>query len=49
LTGGEGVLESAFAGYRPVAGAPPTRRRTSADPLNSAEYLATPSRQGSHA
>ncbi len=49
LTGGEGVLESAFAGYRPVAGASPTRRRTSADPLNRAEYLATLSRQGSHA
>ena len=25
LTGGEGVLESSFAGYRPVAGAPPRR------------------------
>jgi ribosomal protection tetracycline resistance protein len=28
LTGGEGVLESEFAGYQPVSGAPPTRRRT---------------------
>ena len=28
LTGGEGVLESRFAGHRPVSGAPPTRRRT---------------------
>jgi ribosomal protection tetracycline resistance protein len=27
LTGGEGVLESTFAGYEPVAGAIPTRRR----------------------
>jgi ribosomal protection tetracycline resistance protein len=26
LTGGEGVLESEFAGYRPVAGDPPVRR-----------------------
>ena len=26
LTGGEGVLESEFAGYRPVAGDPPIRR-----------------------
>jgi ribosomal protection tetracycline resistance protein len=28
LTGGEGVLESTFAGYQPVVGDPPTRRRT---------------------
>jgi len=27
LTGGEGVLESDFAGYQPVSGAAPTRRR----------------------
>ena len=26
LTSGEGVLESSFAGYRPVAGEPPVRR-----------------------
>jgi ribosomal protection tetracycline resistance protein len=26
LTGGEGVLESTFAGYRPVTGEPPSRR-----------------------
>ena len=26
LTGGEGVLESAFDGYQPVTGDPPTRR-----------------------
>ena len=25
LTGGEGVVESSFAGYQPVAGRPPTR------------------------
>jgi ribosomal protection tetracycline resistance protein len=29
LTGGEGVLESAFGGYRPVSGSPPVRRRAS--------------------
>jgi ribosomal protection tetracycline resistance protein len=29
LTGGEGVLESAFAGYEPVAGERPVRPRTS--------------------
>jgi ribosomal protection tetracycline resistance protein len=28
LTGGEGVLESKFAGYQPVSGDQPTRRRT---------------------
>ena len=39
LTGGEGVLESSFAGYRPVVGEPPTRRRTSPDPRNRPEYL----------
>jgi ribosomal protection tetracycline resistance protein len=27
LTGGEGVLDSTFAGYQPVSGAPPTRRQ----------------------
>ena len=29
LTGGEGVVESAFGGYRPVSGPPPVRRRAS--------------------
>jgi len=27
LTGGEGVLDSTFAGYQPVSGVPPTRRQ----------------------
>ena len=27
LTGGEGVLDSSFAGYQPVSGEPPVRRR----------------------
>jgi ribosomal protection tetracycline resistance protein len=40
LTGGEGVLDSEFAGYQPVAGEPPTRRRLTPDPRNLAEYLA---------
>ena len=40
LTGGEGVLESTFAGYEPVTGEPPTRRRTTPNPLNLDEYLA---------
>ena len=39
LTGGEGVLESDFSGYRPVSGTAPIRRRTSANPLNRPEYL----------
>jgi ribosomal protection tetracycline resistance protein len=39
LTGGEGVLESAFFGYQPVSGDQPTRRRTTANPLNLGEYM----------
>jgi ribosomal protection tetracycline resistance protein len=40
LTGGEGVLDSEFAGYQPVAGEPPVRRRLTPDPRNLEEYLA---------
>ncbi len=39
LTGGEGVLESSFAGYQPVSGDQPTRRRTTPNPLNLGEYM----------
>jgi ribosomal protection tetracycline resistance protein len=39
LTGGEGVLDSSFAGYQPVNGDPPTRRRTLPNPLNLNEYM----------
>jgi len=39
LTGGEGVLESSFAGYQPVSGDQPTRQRTTANPLNVGEYM----------
>jgi ribosomal protection tetracycline resistance protein len=39
LTRGEGVVESAFAGYRPVRGAPPSRPRTDRNPLDRADYL----------
>ncbi|MCH6162199.1 elongation factor G [Streptomyces marispadix] len=39
LTGGEGVLECAFARYRPVVGEVPSRPRTDHDPLNRKEYL----------
>jgi ribosomal protection tetracycline resistance protein len=39
LTRGEGVLESAFAHYRPVRGPAPTRPRTDHNPRNRKEYL----------
>jgi ribosomal protection tetracycline resistance protein len=39
LTGGEGVLESEFEGYRPVAGEPPERARTMPNALDRDEYL----------
>ncbi|MFJ2703312.1 GTP-binding protein [Streptomyces sp. NPDC087428] len=39
LTGGEGVLESAFASHRAVIGSLPRRSRTDRDPLNRKEYL----------
>ncbi|WP_328908498.1 TetM/TetW/TetO/TetS family tetracycline resistance ribosomal protection protein [Streptomyces sp. NBC_00234] len=39
LTRGEGVLESAFAQYRPVVGPAPERPRTDHDPLHRKEYL----------
>jgi ribosomal protection tetracycline resistance protein len=45
LTNGDGVLESSFAGYQPVRGEPPVRRRTTANPLNRTEYLAALSGQ----
>jgi hypothetical protein len=34
------VLDSSFAGYQPVSGDPPTRRRTRPNPLNLGEYVA---------
>jgi ribosomal protection tetracycline resistance protein len=39
LTAGEGVLESSFAGYQPVSGDQPTRRRTMPNPLNFNKYM----------
>jgi ribosomal protection tetracycline resistance protein len=39
LSRGEGVLESAFECYQPVAGTIPTRPRTDHNPLNRKEYL----------
>ncbi|MGI5152880.1 GTP-binding protein [Plantactinospora sp. CA-294935] len=46
LTGGEGVIESTFDGYRPVRGEPPTRARTTADPRHRDRYLTSLTRQG---
>ncbi len=39
LTRGEGVLETAPAGYQPVLGPPPSRPRTGRNPLNRTDYL----------
>ena len=39
LTSGEGVIETSFAGYRPLRGRPPNRERTTPDPLKRREYL----------
>ncbi|WP_435987871.1 GTP-binding protein [Terrabacter sp. LjRoot27] len=39
LTSGLGDLVTAFDGYRPVVGPPPTRSRTDLDPLHRREYL----------
>ena len=39
LTGGEGVADTSFGGYRPVGVRAPARRRTMADPLNHDEYM----------
>ena len=35
LTGGEGVLDSSFAGYQPVSGDQPIRRGTMANPYRA--------------
>jgi ribosomal protection tetracycline resistance protein len=39
LTRGEGVLETASAGHRPVQGAPPSRPRTDRNPLDRTDHL----------
>jgi len=39
LTGGEGLVETAFHGYRPLTGPSPTRPRTEPDALNRRGYL----------
>ena len=45
ITNGDGVLESTFAGYQPVRGEPPTRQRSTPNPLNRQEYVAALSGQ----
>ncbi len=45
LTSGEGILEFGLAGYWPVRGTPPVRDRTTANPLNRQQYLASLSGQ----
>ena len=44
-SGGEAVVESTFAGYEPVPGEAPKRRRVLPNPLNRDEYLASLSRR----
>jgi ribosomal protection tetracycline resistance protein len=44
LTRGEAVVESTFAGYRPVDGDPPSRPRTDRNPLDRVDYLRRVSR-----
>jgi ribosomal protection tetracycline resistance protein len=39
LTHGEGALETTFGGYEPLGGEPPTRERTTPNPLKLDEYL----------
>ncbi|HEY3503498.1 MAG TPA: translation factor GTPase family protein [Actinocatenispora sp.] len=39
LSRGEGALDTAFGRYQPVAGPPPERARTDANPLDRREYL----------
>ena len=39
LTAAKACSSSAFGGYRPVAGAPPSRPRTDHNPLDRADYL----------
>jgi ribosomal protection tetracycline resistance protein len=39
LTHGEGALTSAFEGYLPMRGEPPSRPRTMRDARNREEYL----------
>jgi ribosomal protection tetracycline resistance protein len=40
LTGGEGLVDSAYSGYRPRKGSTPQRQRTTVSPLDRPSYLA---------
>jgi ribosomal protection tetracycline resistance protein len=46
LTGGEGVMESTLAEYRPVPGAVPIRARTTVDPRHREQYVLSLTRHG---
>jgi len=47
LTGGEGVVETSFAGYHPVTSdPPPSRRRTRPNPFDRVQYLSAFGRHG---
>ncbi|MGH3002727.1 MAG: GTP-binding protein [Gaiellaceae bacterium] len=48
LTRGEGLVESALDRFEPVAGSPPTRRRTTVDPLDFQEYVVQLARRANH-
>ena len=39
VTHGEGLLDTSFDHYRPVAGPPPSRPRTDSNPLDRKEHL----------
>ncbi len=40
MTGGEGLVETAYSGYRPCKGSTPRRHRTTISPLDRQSYLA---------
>ena len=46
LTQGDGVLEATFAGYEPVSGNQPRRRRRGPNPLDVGAYAAALARRG---
>jgi ribosomal protection tetracycline resistance protein len=46
VTHGDGLLDTSFDHYRPVAGSPPRRPRTDANPLDPKEYLLRVTRSG---
>ena len=47
LSMGEGILESRFGGYQPIASDPPRRERSSPSPLDRDAWLASLAKRGS--